>query len=247
MNKIAIIGGSRFTSLENFVTTHCTTVNTPYGEPSAPLSYGLLGEREVVFLPRRGSEAPMPPHKINYRANIWALRDSGVQTVIATAAVTGIGDLYPIGALVVPDQLIDYTYGRDNTFFGDDQAVSHIDFTYPYSESLRKIILNQAQSMGVEIHAGSTYGILQGPRYETYAEGMRLLHDGCHLIGMTGMPEATLARELGLDYALIAIVTRSTHSTKGTSNNSQKADEEVCQGEKQLADLIEQILRDPTN
>lgn len=208
MSKIAVIGGSRFTALKNLVITHSTTVKTPYGDPSAPLSYGILGDREVVYLPRRDNPQTMPPHKINYRANLWALRDAGVQTVIATAAVASICDTLKTGDLVLPDQLVDYTYGRENTFLGEDASVNHIHFAQPYSENLRQKIADNAQKLGYHILTRATYGVMQGPRLETVAEVGRLSRDGCHLVGMTGMPETALARELGLNYACIAVVVR---------------------------------------
>lgn len=238
MNKIAIIGGSRFKELENFAITHSTSVNTPYGEPSSPLHYGIIGEREVVFLPRRGCEAPMAPHNINYRANIWALRDAGVQTIIATAAVAGIGEQYQPGDLIVPDQLIDYTYDRENTFLGDDGAISRVDFSEPYCEKLRKKIGTHAAQLKLKLHDKATYGISQGPRFETLAEIKRLENDGCHLVGMTGMPEASLARELELDYALIAIVIRQA----GQYTQSSNIEKLVSNGENALANLIENII-----
>lgn len=238
MNKIAIIGGSRFKALKKFAITHSTSVSTPYGEPSSPLHYGIIGEREVVFLPRRGCDAPMAPHNINYRANIWALRDAGVQTIIATAAVAGIGEQFQPGALVVPDQLIDYTYDRENTFLGGDGAISRVDFSKPYSELLREKITTHATRLKLSIYENATYGISQGPRFETLAEIKRLENDGCHLVGMTGMPEATLARELELDYALIAIVIRQA----GQYTQSSNIEKFVSAGENALANLIENIV-----
>jgi 5'-deoxy-5'-methylthioadenosine phosphorylase len=209
MSKIAVLGGSHFSSLKKLSLTHSASVQTPFGEPSAPLSYGILGDKEVVYLPRRGSAEHMAAHKINYRANIWALRDAGVQTILATAAVAGISPHFSPGDLVIPNQLIDYTYGRENTFWGEDANVTHIDFTEPYSDHLRKIIIHKAQDLSVKIQTQATYGITQGPRLETRAEAQKLANDGCHLVGMTGMPEAALARELGLDYACIALVIRN--------------------------------------
>ncbi len=208
MSKIAVIGGSHFAALKSLSLTHSTSVKTPFGEPSAPLSYGILGEHEVVYLPRRGSESPMAPHKINYRANIWALRDAGVQTVIATAACATIVSEFVPGDVIIPDQLIDYTYGRDNTFIGEDEHSEQIDFTMPYSESLRQHIFRKANELDYQVHSKATYGIVQGPRLETIAEANRIARDGCHVIGMTGMPEAALARELGLDYVCLAFVIR---------------------------------------
>lgn len=210
MNKIAVIGGSHFASLKNLSLTHSASVQTPFGEPSAPLSYGILGDKEVVYLHRRGSAEPMAAHKINYRANIWALRDAGVQTIIATAAVAGITPAFQPGDLVVPDQLIDYTFGRENTFWGEDANVTHIDFTEPYSHKLRLLIIQKAKELGYQFQTKATYGITQGPRLETRAEAQMSANDGCHLVGMTGMPEAALARELGLDYACIALVVRNS-------------------------------------
>lgn len=235
-NKIAVIGGSQFKSLQNLSITHSTTVMTPYGEPSAPLCYGMLGEQEVVFLPRRGSENPMPPHKINYQANIWALRDAGVDTVIATAAVAACVHI-EIGSIVIPDQLIDYTYNRENTFLGEDVNRSHIDFAHPYSEALRKTIIETAQYLDIPIIKNATYGIIQGPRLETLAEVKRYQNDGCHIVGMTGMPEATLARELGLDYACIATVIR-----QAAVPLAQSEDEFSGFAEPNIEKLVEAII-----
>lgn len=208
MSKIAVIGGSRFGSLKNLAITHSTAVSTPYGEPSAPLSYGILGEQEVVYLPRRGSSRPMPPHEINFRANIWALRDAGVKTVLATAAVAAIPNTFEMGAVVLPSQLIDYTYGRENTFLGEDSGVTHIEFAEPYSEPLRQRLITIAKEKHLSISTDAVYGVTQGPRYETRAEIAKLAKDGCQLVGMTGMPEAALAKELDLDYVCIALVIR---------------------------------------
>lgn len=239
MNKIAVIGGSHFASLKNLVITHSTSVKTPYGEPSAPLSYGILGNQEVIYLPRRGSQQPMPPHQINYRANIWALRDAGVQTVIATAAVAGIKAFAP-GDVVLPNQLIDYTYGRENTFLGDSHEtdVIHINFTEPYSEKVRQQIFAQGEKIGVKVATSATYAITQGPRLETAAEIERIARDGCHLVGMTGMPEAALARELGLDYACIALVVRQASSSAPFDASILSA------GEKCVEDLVEAFILD---
>lgn len=242
MNKIAVIGGSNFAALQNLSLTHSTSVKTPFGEPSAPLSYGILGEHEVVYLPRRGSESPMAPHLINYRANIWALRDAGVQTVIATAAVATIVPEFAPGDLVIPDQLIDYTYGRDNTFVGEDENeddnITHVNFAEPYSESLRYLMIQKASDLKYQFQRKATYGIVQGPRLETFAEANRLSKDGCHLVGMTGMPEAALAKELGLDYALIAVVVRNGANLPSTSK-------EMLQGrESWVENLVEAIILD---
>lgn len=243
MNKVGVIGGSRFATLKNLSLTHSTSVKTPYGDPSAPLSYGILGDQEVVYLPRRGSgEALLDPHEVNYRANIWALRDAGVQTVIATSAVaTLISDFSP-GDVIIPDQLIDYTYGRENTFLGEDVSVSHISFAYPYSGSLRQIAIKKAKALQYPIANKATYGIAQGPRLETIAEAIKLAQDGCHLVGMTGMPEASLARELGLEYLCIALVVRRAAGLEGNEKNDEVR---LDSRENWVEDLIEAIILEP--
>lgn len=235
-HKIAVIGGSRFKSLSNLSITHSTTVMTPYGEPSAPLCYGMLGDQEVVYLPRRGSENPMLPHKINFRANLWALRDAEVETVIATAAVATVCDEFKIGTIVIPDQLIDYTYGRKNTFLGEDVNASHIDFSQPYDEELRNSIIKIAKAQNLTIATQATYGIAQGPRLETLAEVKRYKNDGCHIVGMTGMPEATLARELNLKYACIAFVVRKA------SQPLHEIDNKIEEKEQIIEQLVEAII-----
>lgn len=207
MAEIAIIGGTGLTSLKNLEILRREVVHTPYGEPSGPLVYGALSGKQVVFLPRHGSSHTIPPHKINYRANIYALKEVGIKKVIAVAAVGGIrADLTP-GRLVIPDQIIDYTWGRSTTFFEDSlKHVVHIDFTQPYNEELRQVLLNAGDKLALNIAAGGTYGATQGPRLETAAEINRLERDGCDIVGMTGMPEAALARELELDYATCAVI-----------------------------------------
>jgi 5'-deoxy-5'-methylthioadenosine phosphorylase len=203
---LAIIGGSGLASLTALETTARCAVRTPYGEPSDSLTFGNVGGRAVVFLARHGSGHTIPPHQINYCANIWALRDSGVRRVIAVASVGGIREDCGPGALVVPDQIIDYTWGRKSTFFEEGGAVTHVDFTEPYSPSVRSLLLAAAARSGEPVIDGGTYGATQGPRLETAAEVARLARDGCALVGMTGMPEAALAREAGLDYGALAVV-----------------------------------------
>lgn len=204
---LAIIGGSGLTELAGVVATRELTVSTPFGEPSGPLRFGTLGGREVVFLARHGAGHTLPPHEINYRANIWALHAQKTRDVVSVATVGGIRmDLTP-GTLAVPDQIIDYTHGREATFHGRSEAgVTHIDFTLPYCESLRQRLLRAAAAAGQPIVAGGTYAATQGPRLETAAEIDRLERDGADMVGMTGMPEAALAREQGLCYAAIAVI-----------------------------------------
>jgi len=207
MIELAIISGSGFSSLEELTDLRREVIHTPYGEPSAPLTHGLFNGRQVVFLPRHGATHRVPPHQVNYRANLWALRHLGVKKVIGVAAVGGIHPQMGPGCLVVPNQIIDYTYGRKHTFFENDLShVTHIDFTTPYCEELRQTLVNSAESLELVITPEGTYGATQGPRLETAMEINRMQADGCDLVGMTGMPEAALARELDLCYACCAVV-----------------------------------------
>ncbi len=206
MPKIGIIGGTGLTSLEELTIVASEGVDTPYGKPSSDLVRGELGGQEIVFLARHGKEHTIPPHKINYRANIWALQNVGVSEIIGIAAVGGIHKDIPPEKIVIPDQIIDYTYGRHQTFFEDEHTgVSHIDFTHPYSVSLRQRLLQASADCNVKVYESGVYGAMQGPRLETAAEIRRMERDGCDIVGMTGMPEAALARELNLEYACCAL------------------------------------------
>jgi len=207
MTDLAIIGGSGFAQLEGLEITSREVVRTPFGETSAPLTHGALNGHDIVFLPRHGPGHTIPPHKINYRANIWALGEVGVSRVVAMAAVGGITRAMAPASIAVPDQIIDYTYGRDHTFFETDLTeVTHIDFTEPYCPELRMRLINAAREAGVEVVGAGTYAATQGPRLESAREIVRLERDGCDVVGMTGMPETALARELGLCYACCAVV-----------------------------------------
>jgi 5'-methylthioadenosine phosphorylase len=204
---LAIIGGSGLTQLARFEVTRREAVRSPYGEPSGALTYGRIGGREVIFLARHGYGHTIPPHRVNYRANIWALQSRRVSHVVSVASVGGIRAGLGPGALAVPTQIIDYTHGRESTFFsGVDRPVTHIDFTRPYCEALRRALLAAARAVDEAVHDGGTYAATQGPRLETAAEIDRLERDGADIVGMTGMPEAALARELDLCYAAIAVV-----------------------------------------
>ncbi|HHJ38684.1 MAG: 5'-methylthioadenosine phosphorylase [Methylothermaceae bacteria B42] len=205
--KLAIIGGSGLYRLEGLTHVREVKISTPFGEPSAPLLFGRLESVDLIFLARHGLSHTLPPHRINYRANIAALKQQGVTHVIAVAAVGGITPKMAPQRLVVPDQIIDYTYNRPHTFFeSDDSPVTHIDFTHPYSEPLRQQILAAGEKHPIELIAGGCYGCTQGPRLETAAEILRMERDGCDIVGMTGMPEAALAREMELEYACLAVV-----------------------------------------
>lgn len=204
---LAIIGGTGLGQLSNLEITHRQVMRTPYGEPSGALTFGLINQREVIFIARHGYGHTIPPHLVNYRANMWALHDQGATCVVSVASVGGIRpDLVP-GMIVVPDQILDYTHGRTCTYFdGRDKPVTHIDFTYPYCRKMRSQILEAAKSGNEKFMDGGVYAATQGPRLETAAEINRYERDGAAMVGMTGMPEAALAMELGLSYATIAVV-----------------------------------------
>jgi 5'-methylthioinosine phosphorylase len=208
MKTLAIIGGSGLSELDGLQQSQevsCST--TPYGVPSAAIVRGRYAGREVLFLARHGRPHRIPPHQINYRANLWALRQAGAEAVIAVNAVGGISAIMGTGHFCVPDQLIDYSWGRVQTFFeGDLQQVTHIDFTEPYAADLRAELLHALQAEGCDFSAAGVYACTQGPRLETAAEILRLERDGCDIVGMTGMPEAALARECGIAYATICMV-----------------------------------------
>jgi 5'-methylthioadenosine phosphorylase len=204
---IAIIGGSGLTQLGNLEITQRKIIRTPYGEPSGPLTFGRIAKTEVVFLARHGYGHTLAPHEINYRANLWALQSVGATAVVSVCTVGGIAPHLGAGTLVVPDQLIDYTWGRPSSYFeGAEQPVTHVDFTEPYDGATRAMILEAAKAASIAVFDGGTYGATQGPRLETKAEIDRLDRDGATMVGMTGMPEAALAREIKLAYAAIAVV-----------------------------------------
>lgn len=204
---LAIIGGSGLTQLSTLEIVRREVVRTPYGEPSGALTFGTLSNRQVVFLARHGYGHTIPPHQVNYRANIWALKHAKATGIISVASVGGIRPDFAPGTLVVPAQIIDYTWGRKSTFFeGGEESVRHIDFTHPYDEPLRQRILAASVAAGEAAFNGGVYAATQGPRLETAAEINRMERDGADLVGMTGMPEAALARELDIPYAAINVV-----------------------------------------
>jgi 5'-methylthioadenosine phosphorylase len=222
---IAVIGGSGLTQLANLEITRREIVRTPYGEPSGPVTFGCIGRSEAVFLARHGHGHTLAPHEVNYRANLWALNHLGVTRVVAVATVGGIAPELGAGTLALPDQIIDYTWGRPSTYFeGSEQPVTHIDFTYPFDEETRQMLRAAAADAGVPLVDGGTYGAVQGPRLETKAEIDRLDGDGATMVGMTLMPEAALARELKLRYAAITVVVNPA-AGRGTSAKSVSVQE----------------------
>ncbi len=229
MGLLAIIGGSGFTSLPDLVVLGAEPVETPYGATSAPVTQGRLAGRDVLFLPRHGPAHHLPPHCINYRANLWALRACHAERVVALAAVGGITRPYGPTVLAVPDQIVDYTHGRAHTLYdGATGAVEHVDMTLPYCEVLRGRLLDAFSRAGHAVVDGGTYGATQGPRLETAAEIERYERDGCDMVGMTGMPEAGLARELGLCYASLVFVVNWAAGKSGSGITMKGIEENLA-------------------
>jgi 5'-methylthioinosine phosphorylase len=243
MSLIAIIGGSGLTKLKNLEITRREVLRSPYGEPSSPLVFGRLGGQNAVFLARHGHGHTIPPHEVNYRANIWALKEVGATHVIAVNAVGGITPDMTSGRLVIPDQIIDYTYGRHHTFFGNEQKpVTHVDFTFPYCDELRATIAAAAREINLDVASAGTYGATQGPRFESIAEIRRMERDGSDIVGMTGMPETSLARELGLCYACIAVVANPAAGKAEGTISLQEIERILESGMAQVRSLLEQTL-----
>lgn len=205
--ELAVIGGTglyKFPGLEDIERHH---IDTPYGKTSGDPVVGTVVGKRVAFMARHGESHSIAPHRINYRANVWALHRLGARRIIGINAVGGIREDMGPRVLAVPDQIIDYTSGRSTSFCdAEDAEVKHIDFSEPYSAALRAALLQAARKAGVAVVDGGCYGATQGPRLETRAEIVRLRRDGCDLVGMTGMPEAALARELECEYACLALV-----------------------------------------
>ncbi len=204
---LAIIGGHGLTELASLEITHRQVMRTPYGEPSGAFLFGTLNQHEVIFLARHGYGHTIPPHLVNYRANLWALREQGVSNIVSIATVGGIRAGLTPGTIVVPDQIIDYTHGRDATFYDTrDSVYTNANFTLPFCPELRSRILQSANTVGQSCVDGGVYGATQGPRLDSIAEINRYERDGADMAGMTGMPEAALAMELGMKYAILAVV-----------------------------------------
>ena len=204
---LAVIGGTGLYNFPGLQDVQRRAIETPYGEASGAIVVGSIGGRTIGFLARHGEDHRHAPHRVNYRANVWALHEAGARRMVGVNAVGGIrADMGP-RVLSVPDQLIDYTSGRFSSFSDvEGKKVEHIDFSEPYSAGMRNRLLVAAKRASIAVVDGGCYGATQGPRLETRAEIARMKRDGCDLVGMTGMPEAALARELGIDYACLALV-----------------------------------------
>jgi len=243
MAKLAIIGGTGLTRINDLQITGREVMTTPYGEPSGPLIHGELYGQKVMFLPRHGSAHNIPPHKVNYRANIWSLKEAGAENIIAVNAVGAIRYDIPPASLVIPDQIIDYTWSRINTFFEESlKQVVHIDFTSPYCESLRQSLIKSANKTSLDITEQATYAATQGPRLETAAEINRLEKDGCHIVGMTGMPEAALAREVGLCYACIAVVANMAAGRSEGEITMEEIELHLSAGMENVKQLLQKVI-----
>lgn len=243
---LGIIGGTGLAQLNCLQITRREIARTPYGEASQPIIFGNLAGAQVVFLARHGAGHTIPPHAVNYRANIWALHAAGVKNLLAIATVGGITSNLKAGDIVLPDQIIDYTHGRKTTYHdGIELPVKHIDFTEPYSAQLRQICMQAASNINQPLLENGVYACVQGPRLETAAEINRLERDGATLVGMTGMPEAALARELGLHYAALCPVVNQAAGRGESSNgiNFASISENLAHTMQRICTLIEEIAR----
>ena len=246
MTSLAIIGGTGLARMDGLTVTRREMVKTPYGAPSCPIVFGEMEGCELAFLPRHGSTHRIPPHRVNYCANIWALNSVGIQRIIAVGAVGGIAKECSVGSIVVPDQIIDYTYDRESTYFdGGDDPVEHIDFSYPYNATLRKSLIDGARSVSnINVVDSGTYGATRGPRFETVAEVQRMARDGCTIAGMTGMPEASLAAELKIAYACMAVVVNAAAGISDQPLDAKSLQPAVADGMQKARQVLHAALRD---
>ncbi len=243
MKGIAIIGGTGLTSLPGLTISEESIISTPFGETSAALIKGQLNNQAIIFLARHGAEHTIPPHRVNYRANIWALKEAGAYYMIAINAVGGINPSLQPGQLAIPDQLIDYTYAREMTFFdAEGGPVTHVDFTEPYCCELRNRLLDAADENKIKLAADGTYGVTQGPRLETAAEIQRMARDGCDIVGMTGMPEAVLARELECCYASISVIANLAAGLGEGEISMAEIEKYIAQGMDEVRSLLETVI-----
>lgn len=246
---LAFIGGTGLTTLEDFSVLSSILVETPFGKPSAPVlkvGHDSASAQSALFLARHGHPHGIAPHAVNYRANVWALREQGATAIVSVNAVGSIDPSLRPTMLVLPDQLIDYTWGRAGTFAPDD-AVQHFDFSFPYDAELSERLRSAAHLHGIELRSGGIYGATQGPRLETAAEVARLARDGCTLVGMTGMPEAILARELGLPYASLCLVVNPAagivmDGDSGRVITMAEIDQAVADGMSSVRKLLAQLI-----
>lgn len=242
--RIAIIGGTGLSQLTAMQAYDNEWPGTPYGEPNAPMVHTRLGGEMIIFLARHGEGGAFAPHLVNYRANLFALKQAGVEKVVAVNAVGGITDNMQVEHVCIPDQVIDYTYGRENTYYdGKKNEVKHIDFTHPFDSGIRNALAQAAQKLDIPASSEGVYGCTQGPRLETIAEINRMERDGCDVVGMTAMPEAALARELGLDYASICLVVNRAAGRSETPVTLQQVYVTLQKGMPQVEKILRQTVQ----
>lgn len=242
-HPVGIIGGTGLTSLSELTIVGEESVSTAWGEPSDKLVHGRLGDQAVVFLARHGNPHRIPPHQVNYRANLQALYNAGARTVVGVNAVGGIHHQMGPAHVVIPHQLIDYTWGRASTFFeGDLEHVTHIDFTHPYDLAGRELLIAAARELQLGFSDFGVYGATQGPRLETAAEIARMERDGCDLVGMTGMPEAVLAAELGMRYLCLGLVVNWAAGKSDHIITMAEIDEAIEQGMTGIKRILERSM-----
>lgn len=238
-NPVGIIGGTGLTTLSGLDIIGERFVDTPWGKPSAALVEGRLGDQPVMFLSRHGNPHRIAPHQVNYRANIQAFYDAGVRTVVGVNAVGGIHPDMKPAHVVIPDQIIDYTWGRSSTFFEGEVGVQHIDFTWPYDHEGREILVNSARQLKTPCSESGVYGATQGPRLETAAEIRRMERDGCDLVGMTGMPEAALAAERAMRYVSLGLVVNWAAGKSDHIITMAEIDQAIEQGMSRVRGILE--------
>ncbi len=245
MEKLGLIAGTGFADW--LATGQQHVISTPYGTPSAAVTESRINRCRVFYLPRHGNPHQLAPHAVNYRANIQALHSLGITQLIAVNVVGSIHTEWPSGSLIVPDQIIDYTWGREHTFFDvidrAEQPVEHIDFTQPYDESLRQLLLSAGHAAGLQVFAGGCYAATQGPRLESAAEVQKIKRDGGDMIGMTGMPEASLAREKKMQFASICLVSNLAAGIADTQLSIEAIMNNVHAGTQQVKSLLDQLTR----
>jgi 5'-methylthioinosine phosphorylase len=240
---LALVGGTGLTELDESLET--ISIETPYGSPSADIRVIENGPVRLLFLPRHGNPHRFPPHCVNYRANMWALREAGAGHVLAVYAVGGVCEPYGPATLAAPDQLIDYSWGRLHTYCDSEHsALEHVDFTHPYEGPLRSSLLRAADQAAIDVVDGGCIGVFQGPRLETAAEVEKARRDGCHMAGMTALPEAGLARELGLDYAGLAVVSNWGAGVTGVLLSEDDIAETLKEPMARVRTLLRALLRE---
>lgn len=236
--EIAVIGGSGVYSLDFIDNPQKQEVDTPYGKPPEVIT-GELEDKKVVFMPRHGEGHGTPPHKINFRANLWALNELGVERVLATTAVGSLKPDFKPGEFVLLDQFLDFTKNRPLTFYeGGEEGVVHVDMTEPYCPELRGVLQETAEDLGISIHSSGTYACTEGPRYETAAEIQMLKQLNADVVGMTNVPESVLAKELEMCYSTISIITNFAAGISDEKLTHEEVSEVMSKNIERVKELI---------